>query len=245
MTMEVDGAPCSSMRSTTAEEQRSRSPETTPTGGAEKSNAYPKSPSTTVSPLHAKDGIPVNENTSKRAMSAGSILGKRNASAMEQPELSPGENTTFADATFRSSGYGGKHRHQAIDQVVSSAFRRESMISPMDHVSEYSRTGLEGQSSLPSSLGRHMTQLAPLPPSPNTKDVSLAMLRKLSNVEPNVQEGDAPASLPGFKSMFGALELGALYIPEHVEQFTEKMKFQKRNPPSRAIIHLDSWICMP
>ncbi|KAJ9094396.1 hypothetical protein QFC20_006898 [Naganishia adeliensis] len=123
------------MRSTTAEEQRSRSPETTPTGGAEKSNAYPKSPSTTVSPLRAKDGIPVNENTSKRAMSAGSILGKRNASAMEQPELSPGENTTFADATFRSSGYGGKHRHQAIDQVVSSAFRRESMISPMDHVS--------------------------------------------------------------------------------------------------------------
>lgn len=133
---------------------------------------------------------------------------------MEQPELAPGENATFAEATFRSSGHGGKHRHHAIEQVVSSAFRRESMISPMDPVSEYSisKVGAEAQSPLRSSLGRHMAQMPPLPPSPNTKDVSLALLRKLSSVEPNVQEGEVPASLPGFKSMFGALELGASYV---------------------------------
>jgi hypothetical protein len=213
MAMEVDGASCSSMPSTIAEAQR----ETTPTRGVEKSNAHTKSPMTSLSPLRAKDDItsvPLNRNSSRRTTSAGSILGKRNASVMEQPELAPGENATLAEATFRYNGHGGKQRHQAIEQVVLSAFRRESMISPMDPVSEYSisKVGAEAQSPLPTALGRHMAQMPPLPPSPNTKDSSLVLLRKLSSIEPNLQEGDVPASLPGFKSMFGALELGALFI---------------------------------
>lgn len=195
MTMEIDEAPCTSSRTTAAEEQRSRSPETTPTGGKEKHSADVKSPSTVVSPLQAPESVaptPHETQSFKRTTSAASVLGKRNASAMEQTEPPTGENATFSQSPFGSGNHAGKYRHHALDQVVSSAFRRESMISPMDPVAQSSgpTAGMEATSS--------------------SRDASLGLLRKLSSV--NVQEDETSASLPGFKSLFGALESGTLRV---------------------------------
>ncbi|KAI5449862.1 hypothetical protein NCC49_003978 [Naganishia albida] len=192
--MEVDGASCSSIRTTA----RSPSPETTPNGGSEKQKVTANPPSTAASPLRAPDSIlpaPINEKPRKRTTSAGSILGKRNASAMEQAEPVPRENACYMDTPFGAANQGGKHRPQAVDQVVSAVFRRESMISPMDPVAQSS--GSAAATEAPSS----------------SRDASLGLLRRLSSA--NVQEGDISASLPGFKSLFGALETEKPTISRH------------------------------
>lgn len=96
------------------------------------------------------------------------------------------------DTPFGAANQGGKHRPQAVDQVVSAVFRRESMISPMDPVAQSS--GSAAATEAPSS----------------SRDASLGLLRRLSSA--NVQEGDISASLPGFKSLFGALETGMCHM---------------------------------
>jgi hypothetical protein len=132
----------------------------------------------------------------------GSVLGKRSASAME------GTARALQD-TVPSSEPTAKPRQQAIDQVISSVFRRSSMISPMDSVDETStsRSHLEAS---PSSY--HHVKLppptSPLALSSGSKMASLNR-RNLSDASNDAsEEGQLLPSLPGFKSIFGDAEQG-------------------------------------
>lgn len=219
MAMEVDGAPSSPMRPTAAGTERLPSSETAPTYAPRKDNHLPEPsgsvdsnlPSTAEFSLSQRDrlsSLPSNSYTPRRTPSESSILGKRSASIMEEPGFARRDIKSSAPAAFESSSQTGKPRHQAVEQVVSTVFRRESMISPMDAVDDTSspRAGMEASPYLPSLSNRHFTQTLPLSRSPGSRGILLGPARNLADASSSVQEGEPPPSLPGFKSLFGVVE---------------------------------------
>ncbi|KAJ9110822.1 hypothetical protein QFC22_006679 [Naganishia vaughanmartiniae] len=188
-------------------------------------------PAPTPSPSHA-GGIASSSSQNEQLTSPrgstfvsqpplqGSVLGKRRASLMEEPKFLSYQDARPATSLSGHSRLGAKA--QATEAAISSVFRRESMISPVDLAPLQNRFNLSPScpQRLPSSLGLQSSYM----PSPDaqgysgivspthreTQAPSLSIsAQKVQDVDVGGMEVDHSElqehrpSLPGFKSLFG------------------------------------------
>lgn len=133
-------------------------------------------------------------------ISKGSVLGKRNASTLEEPWRA-------TDGPIQSAlEQMAKPRHQAIEHMVSSDFRRSSMISPMDPVEESTESTLN-TSPLSYVHTKFPPTVSPSTRSPRSKMASISR-RNTSDTNNDASDEQVLPSLPGFSSFFGKADQG-------------------------------------
>jgi hypothetical protein len=185
---------CSSDLPTNNAMSRSDSPSVAASGNATATRSPRRRDSNLGSLLHQSTGSNVG-------FAEGTILGKRRTSTME------GTAHPLQDTV--PSSEQAKPRQHAIDQVISSVFRRSSMISPMDSVDETStsRSHLEAS---PSSY-HHVKLPPPTSPLALSSGSKMASINKRNPSDASndaSDDGQFLPSLPGFKSIFGDAEQG-------------------------------------
>lgn len=130
----------------------------------------------------------------------GSVLGKRSASTLEGPWRA-------TDGPIQSAPEQmAKPRHQAIEHMVSSDFRRSSMISPMDPVDESTKSTLN-KSPLSYVHTKFPLPISPSTRSPRSKMASISR-RNTSDTNNDASNEQVLPSLPGFSSFFGKADQG-------------------------------------
>ncbi|KAJ9093188.1 hypothetical protein QFC21_006505 [Naganishia friedmannii] len=230
--MEVDEKHGSGSRSTPINSPHGMVPERLPRfsfngSGGEGSVSTHNPTGKATSPSYRSDHLtsPRGSGTGSQPPLDGSVLGKRRASLMEEQNFSLHEDPRPATLLSQAGHLWTGSKFQATEAAVSSVFRRESMISPVDLAPPQTRFD-----SLPSSPPRHLSSLglhashipsygAPRqsgtvsPTNRRTQEQSLSIF-----VE-KVQDGDIRGvdmyhseaeehrpSLPGFKSLFGMVD---------------------------------------